>query len=57
MLGSDVLVAPVLAAGATTRTLRLPEGVWSYLGKTDMIGGQEVTVSAPIDTLPYFIKK
>jgi alpha-glucosidase len=57
MLGSDVLVAPVLEQGAVTKTLRLPTGVWSYLGKEDIEGGKEVTVNAPLGTLPYFIKK
>lgn len=57
MLGDDLLVAPVIKKGALTKTLRLPEGVWSYLGKTEILGGGVVTVDAPLDTLPYFIKK
>lgn len=31
MLGPDLLVAPVLAPGARTRTVKFPEGVWHHL--------------------------
>ncbi len=56
MLGSDVLVAPVVKKGQTKRTVYLPEGKWKYLGKTEFKGGCTVTVDAFIDTLPYFLK-
>lgn len=56
MLGSDVLVAPVVEQGANERTVALPEGKWLYLGKTEYNGGGYVKVDAPIDVLPYFIK-
>ncbi len=57
MLGSEILVAPVIEKGAVTKTLRLPRGEWSYLGEKDITGGETVTVDAPLGTLPYFIKK
>lgn len=57
MLGSEILVAPVLEKGATKREVKLPNGKWSYLGKTDYQGGQTVTVDAPLEILPYFYKK
>ena len=57
MLGSSILVAPVLTKGAVTKTLRLPRGSWSYLGNVDIEGGKEITVDAPLDTLPYFVRK
>lgn len=56
MLGEDILVAPVLQKGAITRTLTLPEGKWLYRGEVEYDGAQEVTVPAPLGTLPYFIK-
>ena len=56
MLGEDILVAPVLEKGVSTRTLTLPEGKWLYRGETEYLGGVEVTVSAPLGTLPYFEK-
>ena len=55
MLGDDVLVAPVVEAGAHTRTLRLPDGNWEYVDGTVYPGGT-AQVSAPIDVLPYFVK-
>lgn len=57
MLGSDVLVAPVIKKGDTVRTVRLPKGRWLYLGKSEYKGGGTVTVDAPIEILPYFIRK
>ena len=57
MLGPALLVAPVLRKGATGRTVRLPAGsAWRYVptGKTHT--GGEITVPAPLDTLPYFEK-
>ena len=56
MLGKDVLVAPVLEKGAITRDVVLPSGKWLYLGKSEYVGGNTVTVDAPINVLPYFVK-
>ena len=57
MFGDHLLVAPVLWEGATTRSLRLPEGTWydfwtgkRYEGKT------RVTVDAPMDRIPIFVR-
>ncbi|MBV9580294.1 MAG: glycoside hydrolase family 31 protein [Chloroflexi bacterium] len=49
-LGPTFLVAPVVEAGATTRTVYLPSGTWvDYWRGTIYAGGQEVTVDAPLD--------
>ncbi len=56
MLGSDILVAPVINQGEVRRKVVLPEGKWLYCGKTEFEGGCEVEVPAPIDVLPYFVK-
>lgn len=56
LLGSDLLVAPVITQGQTVRSVVLPAGKWRYLGETEYEGGQTVEVSAPIEILPYFIK-
>ena len=56
MLGSDMLVAPVLVKGATTRDVRLPEGRWLADDGTEYEGGQTITVDAPLERLPYFTK-
>ena len=57
MLGEDVLVAPVIKKGQTRREVKLPQGKWKYLGKTEYTGGCTVTVDAPLEILPYFIKE
>lgn len=58
MFGPDLLIAPVMEANAQERTVYLPEGAcWTdaYTKKT-YEGGQTVTVPAPIDIIPVFIK-
>lgn len=58
MLGPDVLVAPVLAAGAVEREVYLPEGtdwVAAWDGGT-VAGGQTRTVSAPLERIPVFVR-
>lgn len=58
MWGQEVLVAPVLEKGATSRKVILPDGIWidyanpaiSYQGPAD------ITYQAPIERLPLFIK-
>ena len=56
MLGSEYLVAPVLEKGVRQKTVRLPKGQWQYFDGRIFEGGKEVTVDAPLDTLPYFKK-
>ncbi|HTP79566.1 MAG TPA: TIM-barrel domain-containing protein [Bacteroidota bacterium] len=57
LFGDDLLVAPVLQQGDTTRTLFLPEGIWYSLdGRIKYDGQRMVTVSAPIGNIPVFVK-
>lgn len=57
MLGPNVLVAPVVEQGAKTRDVYLPKGCWRHVESgTQFEGPRDVTVSAPIDSLPYFFK-
>jgi alpha-glucosidase len=50
-LGPTFLVAPVVEAGASQRTLYLPPGEWvDYWRGTVYEGGREVTVPAPLDS-------
>ena len=56
--GPDMLVAPVMEAGAKERTVYLPEGakwVHAWSGKA-YEGGQFVTVAAPMDEIPVFLR-
>lgn len=59
MFGSDILVAPVLYAGAEEITVVLPEKhTWVYAwSREEFAGGQKVTVETPRDIIPVFIKK
>jgi len=57
IFGSSLLVAPVIAEGAVTREVYLPEGYWyCYHTGTSFKGGRSYTVAAPIDTIPFFVK-
>lgn len=58
MFGPDLLVSPVMEAGAVTREIYLPAGaVWTdaYTGEV-YAGGQKVTVPAPLDIIPVMIR-
>lgn len=58
LFGPDLLVAPVMEAGATERRIYLPAGaVWTDANtKKEYEGGQWVTVPAPIDIIPVMIR-
>jgi alpha-D-xyloside xylohydrolase len=58
MYGPAFLVAPVTEQGATHRTVYLPAGRdwYNYWTNERLHGGQTITVDAPIDTLPLFVR-
>ena len=59
LYGADILVAPILYAEQRERRVYLPEGVnWTevWTGK-EYEGGQTITVDAPIDQIPLFVKR
>jgi alpha-glucosidase (family GH31 glycosyl hydrolase) len=72
MFGEELLAAPVLEPGATTRTVYLPEGRWidfwravryrSGPGSLELkkaravAGGRSTTIPAPLDELPLMVK-
>jgi alpha-D-xyloside xylohydrolase len=59
MFGPEILVAPVLHLGQRERSLYLPEGVRWLEAWTGQVypGGQTVTVSAPLEQIPVFLKE
>jgi len=58
LFGPSLLIAPVLEQGAVSREVYLPAGHRWYDFETGEAfeGGQTLTVSAPIDTIPIFVR-
>ena len=57
LLGADLLVAPVVEEGATSRSVYLPVGTWYHLWSGEPYqGGQRITVDAPIGSPPVFAR-
>lgn len=72
LFGPDILVAPVLEAGVTERTLYLPAGEWvqwwrsveyaestgafTLGGASVATGGAQIAVAAPRDEIPMFVR-
>ena len=58
MFGSDYLVAPVLTPQTFKRVVYLPAGKWENIHDGKVYeGGQTVTVDAPLEAIPVFLKK
>lgn len=57
LFGSSILAAPVVEKGARKRQVYLPRGEW-YSYNTDKLikGGKKITVDAPLNVLPMFVK-
>lgn len=58
MFGPDLLVAPVMEAGVTERSIYLPKGTkWTDANTRKVYeGGQTVTVPAPLEIIPVMIR-
>jgi alpha-D-xyloside xylohydrolase len=57
MFGSRYLVAPILRHNCFRRDVYLPAGTWKLTSTGETyVGGQTVTVDAPIDYMPVFEK-
>ena len=58
MFGPSILVAPVAEKGCRTKKVYLPKGNWyDFRTEEKMRGGQEITVPAPLGTIPLFVKE
>lgn len=59
MWGENLLVAPVLKPGCGERSLYLPDwehGWWEFQTGRHFGGGQLITVAAPLDQIPLFVR-
>ena len=57
MIGSDLLLAPVLQPGARARTVALPPGTWhDFWTDQTWVGIDEVEVPAPLDRVPLLAR-
>lgn len=57
MWGDSLLIAPVHEKDATKRSVYLPRGAWWTHATGERVeGGRKITASAPLDTLPIFVK-
>ncbi|MDF3142103.1 MULTISPECIES: TIM-barrel domain-containing protein [unclassified Streptomyces] len=59
LLGPDILVAPVAAAGARSRTVHLPAGArWTDTATGKLHGGgTTLDATAPLDRIPVFVRE
>lgn len=58
LLGKDILVAPVYEEGQSTWKVYLPKDNWIHMWSGEKyIGGEEVTVPAPIGKPPVFYRE
>jgi alpha-glucosidase/alpha-D-xyloside xylohydrolase len=57
LFGRDLLVAPVVEKGATTRSVYLPRGTWyDFWTKERVEGGREITRSVDLETIPLYVR-
>jgi alpha-glucosidase len=58
MLGSSLLIAPVVEPGAVSRKVVFPNGRWySYWDDIVVEGGGDVEVAAPLERIPVFVRE
>ncbi|HKP84981.1 MAG TPA: TIM-barrel domain-containing protein [Blastocatellia bacterium] len=57
MIGTDLLVAPVLRPGLTSRMVYLPEGTWvDYWTGKSFTGGTMIRAEAPLEVVPMYVR-
>lgn len=58
MLGSSILIAPVIKKGEFVKKVYLPYGKWAAFNQSGHYigGGRYITIEAPIDSIPVFVK-
>ncbi len=57
LLGPDLLVAPVVAPGVTSRQVYLPSGSWYDWHSNELVGGKRyVVASTPMERIPLYAR-
>lgn len=58
VVGEDIIVAPVIQKGATSRTVYFPSGTWRRYDDPSFVisGARHILVDAPLDALPVFVR-
>ena len=57
LFGGDLLAAPVIEPGETSRTVYLPRGTWfDFASGRPYTGPVTITVDAPLDAIPMFVR-
>src|SRR5260370_26347432 len=55
--GRDVLVAPVVEQGATSRKIYLPRGAWyDFWTGERQEGGREISRAVDLETMPLYVR-
>jgi len=55
--GRDILVAPVVEKGATSRRVYLPRGTWfDYWTEERVDGGRDLTRAVDLETMPVYVR-
>ncbi len=58
MFGENLLIAPIMNEGETSKTIYLPEGEWTdFFYGSQRPGGQTIQYHADVDTIPVFVKQ
>lgn len=57
LMGDDLLVAPQLKKGATSRSVVIPPGRWKSDGGEIVEGPKTIVVETPLARLPHFLKQ
>ena len=55
MIGAHMIVAPVIEAGARSREVYLPEGIWFDYWDGTVFEGGWITYEAPLEKIPVFV--
>jgi len=57
LYGRDILVAPVIEKGATSRSVYLPRGTWfDFWTQEKQEGGREITRDVDLATIPLYVR-